>query len=246
MRDFEDSTLWRLSELERVRAVTGSSGFAPLTRDTVLSTTLMADLRRVESTRDGLDLLEVVAACVRHREPALLLLDREHLIWPLTLFPDRMMVHSPNDFVAATQQGIGDIRLFSIDPPGVRPPGHWRNDRVADLEHYRPLGPVLWRLAMLGPRGHLLDEIAGKTAYRALRRDADGAGTVETGSAIGAALVRLHGESATVDAIARWPGMGMERACRMLNALYLTTNLMVLRSPSAVRRPGASWLRLWR
>lgn len=246
MRDFEESTLWRLSEYERMCALTGTSGFTPLSRETVLSTTLTAELGRVETSRLGLDLLEVVAACIRHREPALLLVERERLVWPLTLFPEQTTVHSPNDFVANTAQGIGAVRLLSIEPPGVRPPGHWRNDRVADLAHYRPLAPLLWRLAMLGPRTRLLDEIAGKTSYRALRREPDGAGPVVSSGVVGAAVARLHRESATLDEVAHWPGMGLERASRMLNALYLTTNLMVLRGPSARARGRSNWLRPWR
>ena len=39
MRDFEESTLWRVSEFERVREATGSSGFASLTNTTMLSST---------------------------------------------------------------------------------------------------------------------------------------------------------------------------------------------------------------
>jgi hypothetical protein len=30
MRDFDDSTLWRISAYERLRAETGNSGFAPV------------------------------------------------------------------------------------------------------------------------------------------------------------------------------------------------------------------------
>ena len=74
MRDFDDSTLWRVSEFERVRLHTGGSGFVGLERQTVLPTTLVAELRRLGDEPRAADVLEVVAACMRHREAALLLL----------------------------------------------------------------------------------------------------------------------------------------------------------------------------
>jgi hypothetical protein len=240
VRDFEDSTLWRVSEYERMREATGSSGFARLGRESVLSSTLLADLGRIHDTPRGMDVLEVVAACMRQREPALLLLEHEQLVWPLTVFPAQMMVHSPTDFVAATRGGLGSLRLVSIEPPGVRPPGHWRNDRVADLTHYRPLQPVLWRLALQGPRRTLLDEIAGAATYRVVRRDGE---PLDAPGALGPAIARLHDRSSTLAEIAHWPGMGTERACRMLNALYLNTSLMVLRARAGTGTIMRSWLR---
>jgi hypothetical protein len=37
---------------------------------------------------------------------------------------------------------------------------------------------------------------------------------------------------------AKWPGMSHDRACRLLNALYLTSALMVMRSHPAARAEG--------
>jgi hypothetical protein len=42
VRDFEDSTLWRVSAFERIRRETGSSGFMRLSGPTLLPTTLLA------------------------------------------------------------------------------------------------------------------------------------------------------------------------------------------------------------
>lgn len=240
MRDFEDSTLWRVSEFERVREATGQSGFAPLSRSTVLPSTLLAELGRVEVTRRGMDMLEAVAACIRHREAALLLCDHEHLVWPLTLFPYQMMYHSPGDLLAAARGGLSNLRLLDIEAPGVRPPGHWRNDRIADAEHYRPLQPLLWHLAMYGPRHRLLREIAGAAVYRATRREGE---PLTVPGALGPAVARLHDNSASVAEIARWPGFGPERASRLLNALYLNASLMVLRARPAVNALRPPWAR---
>ena len=95
MRDFEASTLWRVSEFERERMRTGSSGFARLEGASVLSSTLHADLSRLNDGGVGADLLEVVAACMRNHEPALLCLRYDGLVWPVTLFPAQQVYHSP-------------------------------------------------------------------------------------------------------------------------------------------------------
>ena len=76
MRDFEDSTLWRVSGYERVRMLTGTSGFARLEGPTVLPTTLLTDLLHVDSFDGNLDVLEVAAACMRHIQ---ILVDRVHM-----------------------------------------------------------------------------------------------------------------------------------------------------------------------
>jgi hypothetical protein len=80
MRDFDDSTLWGTSAYERMRAATGGSGFTALARQTTLATTLMAELSQLERARRRDDALEVVAACVRQSESALLLLQHQGLV----------------------------------------------------------------------------------------------------------------------------------------------------------------------
>jgi hypothetical protein len=42
--------------------------------------------------------------------------------------------------------------------------------------------------------------------------------------------------------IATWPGMSVERAARLVNALYLARSLMVMRSHPAARAEPASRL----
>ncbi|MEP7101790.1 MAG: hypothetical protein ABI781_14870, partial [Burkholderiales bacterium] len=118
MRDFEASTLWRVSEFERVRQRTGGSGFARLDGDTVLPTTLLADLRRLDVAGESDEALEIVAACVRHREAALLLLQYEGLVWPVTLFPVQMLYHSPRDMAQAPPASLAQITVIGTEPPG--------------------------------------------------------------------------------------------------------------------------------
>ena len=247
MRDFEESTLWRVSGFERARSLTGTSGFARLDGTTVLPTTLLADLRRLDAGSGSNDVLEVVAACMRHREPALLCLQVEGLVWPLTLFPSHGLYHSPRDMAQATPAALGSASLLSAEAPGVPPPGHWLHERVAQAEHYRPLLPLLWSLALNGPRGELLAEIAGTAAYRAIKNPA--ADGLTLGGALAPATERLRRETVSLRSIAGWPGMSVERASRLLNALYLASALLATRAHPAARPPPQGLLGLrdtWR
>jgi hypothetical protein len=232
MRDFEDSTLWRVSEFERVRVATGTSGFARLEGSTVLSSTLLADLRSLDEGLAIGDALEVAAACMRHREAALLYLKHEELLWPVTLFPQQALYHSPRDMTLASAAGMAQLEVIGCEPPGVRPPGHWMQERVAQTEHYRPLTPLLWSLALHGPRKELLSEIAGQAVYRVTTHQNE---RPAAPGAMGSAAERLRRGSASLKEIANWPGLSVERASRLLNALYLASSLMVVRSHPSTR-----------
>jgi hypothetical protein len=234
MRDFEDSTLWRVSAYQRLRLARSSSAFAPLGDDTVLPSTLLADLDRLGSHRQLGDALEVLAACLRHREPALLCLGFDDLVWPVTVFPADGLYHSPRDLARATPRAMAALQVLSCDAPGLRPPGHWMHERVGRVEHYRALEPMLWNMALVGPRPTLLAEIAGAWAYRATLSAEQRPGAL---GALSAAAERLRTEPSTLRTVAAWPGMNEERASRLLNALYLAGALMVVRAPVPEPRP---------
>jgi hypothetical protein len=238
MRDFAASTLWRVSAFERVRAETGTSGFMRLAGGpTLLPSTLMADLRQIEQDLQEGDVLEVIAACIRHREPALLCLQHEQLVWPITVFPDERLYHSPRDMAGASADGLAALRVLTVEPPGVKPPGHWMHERVGQAECYRQLAPLLWTMALNGPRRTLLSEIGGTAAYRVVDRTA--IENLNAPGALGSAIERLRRESVSMRDVARMPGMNIERAARLLNALYLTSSLMVTRTnPAARSEPG--------
>ncbi len=242
MRDFDDSTLWRISAYERMRAETGSSGYAVLGRQTTLPTTLMAELSQLERTRRDGDALEVVAACIRHGDSALLLLHHQALVWPLTLFPRHHVYHLRRPIVEALTGSGQDLRVIGVEPPGLRPPGDHRHDRIGDPASYRPLPPLLWALALHSKRAELLADIAGRAAYRlAAGFDVDAA---PVSGALGAALRRLRGESAALNEIARWPGLDRDRATRLINAIYLQGGLMVLRTHPQARQAASRFDRL--
>jgi hypothetical protein len=232
MRDFDESTLWRVSEFERVRKASGSSGFVGLPETTVLPSTLLSDLQKLEYSPENNDVLEVLAACQRHREPALLLIRYDELLWPVTVFPQHQLYHSPRDLLLAEPAGLARVQLVECEPPGVRPPGHWMHERVGQATHYRPLAPMLWQMAMNGPRRTLLTEIGGHAAYRVSTPADERPGAP---GAMGAAAERLRREAASLREIASWPGMTTERASRLLNALYLCESLMVTRTHPAAR-----------
>lgn len=240
MRDLEGSTLWRISEYERMREA--GAGIAAFRGDgpSLLSTTLLSDLRQLQGDPTADDVLEVIAACLRNREAALLHLEYGGLVWPLTLFPRELLYHSPCD---ATQlsaaAGLSTLRLISAEPPAARAPGDARHERVAAAERYRPLGPLLWQVALEGPRRTLLKEIGGHAAYRL----APGLGEKRPAppGALGPAVLRLREGAASLRDIAHWPGLSVERASRMLNALYLTDALMVTRSHPMARGEPRHW-----
>jgi hypothetical protein len=236
MRDFEDSTLWRVSAFERMRHETGTSGFQRLSGPTLLSSTLSADLDQIARTQGSTDVLEAMAACLRQREAALMYLRYAEYVWPVTLFPLPMLYHSPRDIVEAPRPALATLELLGIEPPGVRAPGDWLHERIGHAEHYRPLMPVLWTVALFGPRKRVLSEIGGTAAYRVLRLPPQ---EFPAPGALRAAMERLRTETASLRGIASWPGMDVERASRLINALYLASSLMVTRTAAAARpEPG--------
>lgn len=243
MRERELSTLWRISEFERLQA--GGQDGAPMgvAPSTLLGSTLQAELNQLYARSETNDVLEVMAACLRHREAALLHLAIEPYVWSLTLFPAEGLFHSPRALDdPAVAAGIGRLRLVSAERAALRPPGHYMSERVAAPDKYRPLPELLWRMALEGPRSALLSEISGRTAYRLAPRRA-GSPLLASGS-LASAAARLRGETTTLRGMSRWPGMSQERASRLLNALYLTDSLMVMRSHPQARREPLNWARL--
>ena len=239
MADFETSTLWRISAFQRAHDPSSGGDFNGQ-RPTLLPTTLLADLRRLQNDPDTNDVLEVVAACVRHRESALLNFELGPWVWPVTLFPSQDLYHSPRevrDVVA--QMSLSRLRLFSPERPVVRPPGHVMHERVTAVDRYHPLADLVWALALDGPRQALLSEISGRAAYRVVHgRNGE---LPQAPGALAPILARLRVESSSLREIASWPGMSPSRASRLLNALYLTGGLLVARSHPAARDEPAAW-----
>jgi hypothetical protein len=240
----DDASLWRVSEFERRRREGRSLGGAA--GPTVLPTTLLAELHRPGVDALQGDVLEALAAILRQRESALLYLRRGPRVWPLTVFAACDLYHLPRP-LAPEGEGLGDLTLLAIDPPGLRPPGHYQHERIGRPECYRPLAPLLWQLALHGPRERPLAAIGGTVAYRALGTAAAVAAVAGVGGATGAALERLRRETASLRDVAGWPGMSVARAARLVNALYLAQALRVVHAhPAARPEPGGGLLGRWR
>jgi len=240
MKAFDTSSLWRISQFRKAR----NEGRLDLAqhgdRATVLPTTLLADLRRLHGEGADGDVLEVIAACVRNHEAALLYLEQGQFVWPVTLFPREGLYHSPRDaLVMAASLALSGLRLLLVEPPGVRPPGHAMNERIAGRDRYHPLPGLLWAVALHGPRRALLTEIGGRVAYRLVSSHAKE--LPPSKGAISSSIGRLERQSASLAEISRWPGMSVERASRLLNALYLCGALMVTRSHPAARHAPVGW-----
>lgn len=242
MRDFEDSTLWRISSFELMRAETGNSGFARLTAVSLLPTTLTAELTKLgRESRSG-NVLDVVAACMRQRASALILLRHRGLVWPLTVFPHSNLHHLPRPIIGSLEQNNLDLQVIGVEAPGLRPPGYVMHEPIDEESSYRPLPPLLWALAQHVPRPLLVEDIAGRAAYRVAADFTPDASAIA--GALGPAIRRLRTEIASLHDIARWPGMDSERATRLLNGVYLQGGLMVLRSHHSARDAASSVSRL--
>jgi hypothetical protein len=240
MKPFDPSSLWRISEFQKARAAGSLELDQGGDRQTLLPTTLLADLRRLQSEGANGDVLEVFAACLRNQEAALVYLEQGEFVWPVTLFPREGLYHSPRDAGAmAASFALSRLRLLSTEPPGVRAPGSAMHERVASADKYRPLEGLLWTVALHGPRADLLGEISGRVAYRVVALNA--AKLPPARGATSSTVLRLERQSAPLGEIARWPGMSVDRASRILNALYLCGALMVSRTHPAARSAPTGW-----
>jgi hypothetical protein len=221
-----------LDELERHPSLTNMN-----TRLALLSPSLQADLQRFEQGESSSETLEVVAACIRHSSRVTIFLQCDDRVVPLTVFPHERLVHCPMDLPEFMERHLPQLRVMHLEPATLRPPGDFEREFIGELRLYHPITPLLWELALRGPRTDLLPEIAGPAVYR-LSPGFDGA-TLLISGAVKAAIERLRAQATAISEIASWPAFDKERAARFLNALYLQSGLIVSRShPDAVRE---SW-----
>ena len=221
--------LMRVSAFQRyLDELVREGGDAALTRLSSLNPSLLQDLLRFEQDGRHTELLEVLAACVRHARPLAIYLQCGMRVIPLTVFPNERLAHCPlvmHEFLA---QRLADLLVLRVEPAVLRPPGDPEAALVGEPHLYHPLGPVAWELAMRGSREQLLPEIAGPAAYRIALgmnlRDVALTGVVQ------AAVHRLQRESANLREMSEWPGLNRARAMRLLNALDLQGGLIVSRT----------------
>lgn len=207
-----------------------------------LSPSLMQDLMRFEQAHrpgEGLEVLEVLAAGVRHGRNLLVHLQDGPRVVPLTIFPHERLAHCPLPMLQFLETQLTELQVLHVEPAVLRAPGDREHALVGAPECYAPLGPLLWELALRGAREELLPEIGGLAAYRvAPGLDLKG---LALGGTLSAAVFRLKRGTTSLRDIAEWPGFDRGRAMRLLNALYLQAGLIVSRSHPAAT--AESWRR---
>lgn len=218
---------------ERARAWAAAAGTGVVgTRLSSLDTSLMQDLLRfdrVGGPGPGLEVLEVMAAALRHGRSLRLELQYEsrELVW--TVFPAHKLFHC---LLAPGSLRLNRLRVERVEPARREPPA-----ADAKAPNTFALHPLLWELALSGARSELLPEIAGPVAYRiSPAADLAGLRELEQGATLAAAVARLRRETTALADIEGWPGFSPDRAQRLLNGLYLNAALMVSRThPSAIQ-----------
>lgn len=233
---FGEPELLRTSAYQRYleELDTDSQPGAPSTRLSQLSPSLQADLGRFEHGGASSEAVEVVAACIRHSSRVTIYLQCAERVVPLTVFPQERLVHCPMEMGELIDRHLPELRVMHIEPATLRPPGDPARELVGEDRLHHPLTPLLWALAVRGPRRDLLPEIAGPAVYRV--SPALDIGALPVTGPIRAAIVRLRQQATSLGGVAAWPAFDRERAARLLNALYLQAGLIVSRShPDAVR-----------
>ena len=237
---FGEPDLMRASAFQRDldEAVREGHADSLASRLSTLSPSLLLDLLRFEQQGRHGGVLEILAACIRHARRLLLHLQADERMVPLTMFPVERLVHCPMPMEQFLELRLSELSVLHIEPALLRPPGDRVQAMVGEAEHYGPLGPLLWELALRGSRDALLPEIAGPAAYRIsaglnLR-------ALQLGGSMAEAVARLKRETSSLRGIAQWRGFDRERAARLLNALYLQGGLMVSRTHPAATNEGWS------
>ncbi len=231
------SDLMRISDFRRyLKRHAAEAAEARGTRLSSLTPSLLQDLMRFDRPGQGSDLLEVVAAALRHGRDLLLHVEVGDHVAPLTVFPAVRLVHCPLSAEQLLSSRLNALRVMQVEPALLPPPTVQARPRLDEAPHYSALGPLTWAMAMRGARDSLLPELGGSVAYR-VTRGADLQALALTGTAA-AAVARLRRESCNLRELSAWPGFDRERAMRLLNGLYLQAALIISRTHPAATNEG--------
>ena len=206
------------------------------TRLSALNPSLMQDLLRFERGGRSADVLEVLAACVRHGRALTIHLQCADKVLPLTVFPRERLVHCPVDPQTIMASQPAELPVLQVETALLRPPGDTERQQLAEPHLYHPLAPLLWTFALRGVRAELLPEVAGTAVYRV--SPAFDVTMVAEGPARNV-LLEMRRNVMSLRQIAGRPGLGLDLASRLINALYLQSGLIVSRShPGALATSG--------
>jgi hypothetical protein len=206
------------------------------TRLSSLNPSLLMDLLRFEKDGRASELLEVVAASLRHGRSLLVHTELGRHVLPMTVLPGRRLIHTPLPPHELLESRMQDLVVIHVEPGILHAPDEGEPSLQADPALCMPLDLFTWELALRGSLGRLLPEIGGSAAYR-LTPAADLRGLGLNGT-LSAAVHRLRRETTNLREIASWPGFDRERAMRLLNALYLQAALIVSRGHPAATNDG--------
>ncbi len=206
---------------------------------TSLSPSLVQDLMRFDQGDQQRELLEVLAACIRHTQPLAIDLTWGEQVVTLSVFPVARLVFCPLPMPQFLAGDLAAQQVLQVQPASLEAPdGHAPVSTSSTARHkaFSPLGPLLWAIALHGARGDLLPELAGQAAYRV----APGMGLdgLDIPGAMAACITRLRRQTCNLREISDCVGVGRERAMRLLNALYLQSALIVSRSHPAATNEG--------
>lgn len=186
-----------------------------------LSASLRGDLKRFADQAEAAELLPVVAASVRHGHPLCLNVELDGKEHELALDPLRNLFSCSTDLCALPDQALEKIRLRRIlqgEP----------DTEYHDRRHMGSLRPLLWHLALRGPRSDLLPELGGKVRCRVIL------GTPLNGLPLDGSrrrmIDRMKFAPVSVDDLMTGTGLTRVAIQRVWNALYLQSALMVSRS----------------
>lgn len=210
----------------------------PATALSSLSPSLLQDLMRFEK-RDGdrRELLEVLAAGVRHTQPLAVRLQAPGQEMTLSVFPIERLVHCQQPVDEFLASDLTRLQVLSVQPALSRPPSDPALlARMGETLGYAPLAPLLWAVALAGSRTALLPELAGQAAYRV--SPGVSLGSLPMPAVLAACVSRLRRQTHNLREITDWPGISREGAMRLLNALYLQSALIVSRSHPAATNEG--------
>lgn len=218
------------------RAASPAPGGQVHTALSSLSPSLLQDLLRFDQDKPQRELLEVLAAGVRHTQPLAIGLAWNRHALTLSMFPTQRLVHCPMAMADFLAGDLESLQVRQVQPATLHPPGSAELARIGNPALYAPLGPLLWAVALRGSRETLLPELAGQAAYRV----APGLtlGGLVVPDAMAACISRLQRQTSNLREIASWHQIGMPRAIRLLNALYLQSGLIVSRSHPAATIEG--------
>jgi len=195
---------------------------------------LLEDLGRFAKSGSQTELLEVLAASVRHVRPLTLILEHQRSELQLLLYPQHGLFVCGVDLCGLEASAMKSLRVTHIEPMVTPPP--------EDAIGQRPLHRLLWRFALHGSRGELLPEIGGQARYRvspALAVDASMADR-----RLLKLLPAMRNTPFSLQELAAKPGFSVERAQRLLNAVYLQAGLIVSRVHGQPRHFSMrSWVR---